>query len=193
MFRGDEYKNEDWNCFGATVYSAGSGKIVALFNDMPDNRSFNPAELSTRPMVLYGNYVVIDHLNGEFSLLGHLKQASITVSIGEMLPQNHAIAQVGASGSAGCWPRHAISQLWARCGWLPPWPEPWMNDNEVSSTMARVIEPHKSLTTKLDNIPGFERFIVPIEEAGCQAQALWKLFTMGIICLDRRIGSSLSS
>jgi murein DD-endopeptidase MepM/ murein hydrolase activator NlpD len=100
MFKGDEQKNEDWNCFGATVYSTGSGKIVALFSDMPDNRSFNPAELSTRPMVLYGNYIVIDHLNGEFSLFGHLKQASITVSIGEMVTQDRAIAQVGASGSA---------------------------------------------------------------------------------------------
>jgi hypothetical protein len=100
MFKGDEQKNEDWNCFGATVYSAGSGKVVALCNDMPDNRSFNPAELSTNPMVLYGNYVVVDHLNGEFSLFGHLKQASITVSSGEMVTQDHAIAQVGASGSA---------------------------------------------------------------------------------------------
>ena len=43
-------------------------------------------------MVLYGNYIVIDHLNGEFSLFGHLKQSSATVSIGEMIPQNHAIA-----------------------------------------------------------------------------------------------------
>jgi hypothetical protein len=100
MFTGDTQQNEHWGCFGATVYSTGSGKVVALFNAMPDNRSFDPAELSTRPMALYGNYVVIDHLNGEFSLFGHLKQASITVNIGEIVPQDHAIAQVGASGSA---------------------------------------------------------------------------------------------
>src|SRR5947208_2620369 len=48
------------------------------------------------------------------------------------------LALVGASGRAGLSPRMAISQLCARWGWLPPWPDPWMNDSEVGSTMARV-------------------------------------------------------
>ena len=51
-------------------------------------------------MVLFGNYVVIDHGNGEFSHLGHLKPGSVKVAAGDKVRAGQPIAQVGTSGSS---------------------------------------------------------------------------------------------
>jgi len=51
-------------------------------------------------MVIFGNYIVIDHGNGEFSHLGHLKPGSVKVAVGDKVRAGQAIAQVGTSGSS---------------------------------------------------------------------------------------------
>lgn len=99
-FKGNEDNLDNWFAFGAPVYAAGDGKIAAASDDLPDTRTFNDAGLASGPMMLYGNYIVIDHLNGEFSIFGHLKQGSSKVKVGEMVKQGQQIAQIGSSGSA---------------------------------------------------------------------------------------------
>lgn len=100
MYQGKEESNQSYFGFGADLLAAGDGKIVAIVDDKPDSRSFNEAELANNPMVLWGNYVVIDHLNGEYSLYGHFKQGSGKVKVGETVRQGQVIAQMGASGSS---------------------------------------------------------------------------------------------
>jgi len=100
MFQGDEKNNAGYFGFGANLYAAGDGKIVSVVDDKPDNRSFDESQLTTNRMVLWGNYIVIDHLNGEYSLYGHIKQKSAKVKIGDTVKQNQIIAQMGASGSS---------------------------------------------------------------------------------------------
>jgi len=100
MLRGDEKSNTNYFGFGANLYAAGAGKIVAVVDKEPDNRSFDESLLKTNQMVLFGNYIVIDHWNGEFSLYGHIKQDSAKVKVGETVKQNQIIAQIGASGSS---------------------------------------------------------------------------------------------
>ena len=100
MSEGDAKNNEAWFGFAAPVFATGGGRIVAASDGMPDNRSFDESLLPTKPMTLFGNYIVIDHLNGEYSVFGHLKQGSLRVKIGETIKQGQQIAQVGASGSA---------------------------------------------------------------------------------------------
>lgn len=100
MFKGKEENNEAWFGFGMPVYASGDGKVAASTDGMPDNRSFDESALSTKPMTLFGNYVVINHGNGEHSVFGHLKQGSIRVKVGDIIKQGQQIAQVGASGSA---------------------------------------------------------------------------------------------
>ncbi len=51
-------------------------------------------------MVLFGNYVVIDHGGGEFGVYAHAQQGSIVVKVGDKVAQGASIAKVGASGSA---------------------------------------------------------------------------------------------
>jgi murein DD-endopeptidase MepM/ murein hydrolase activator NlpD len=100
MYKGKAENNEDWFGFGMPVYAPGDGKIAASSDGMLDNRSFDESALSTKPMTLFGNYVVIDHLNGEYSVFGHLKQGSIRVKVGDVIKQGQLIARIGASGSA---------------------------------------------------------------------------------------------
>jgi hypothetical protein len=97
--------NEHWLSFGATVFAPGSGKVSAAFGDQPDNllnakNYFDPELLPRNPMSFYGNYIVIDHGNGEFSVLGHLRKGSIRVKVGDVVAQGQEVAAVGASGSA---------------------------------------------------------------------------------------------
>jgi len=100
MYKGKAENNEDWFGFGMPVYAPGDGKIAVSSDGMLDNRSFDESALSTKPMTLFGNYVVIDHLNGEYSVFGHLKQGSIRVKVGNVIKQGQQIARIGASGSA---------------------------------------------------------------------------------------------
>jgi murein DD-endopeptidase MepM/ murein hydrolase activator NlpD len=43
---------------------------------------------------------VIDHLNGEYSLIAHMKQGSVKVRLGEKIKQGQLVGQIGISGDA---------------------------------------------------------------------------------------------
>lgn len=91
--------------FGQPVLAPAAGRVVAVYNQQPDNDNgqdyFNPQDMVGKdPLLFYGNYVVIDHGNGEFSLLGHLRQGSVQVKVGDAVRASQAVAQVGSSGSS---------------------------------------------------------------------------------------------
>jgi murein DD-endopeptidase MepM/ murein hydrolase activator NlpD len=48
-----------------------------------------------------GNYVVIDHANGEFSVYCHLQEGSIRVKPGDRVNKAMVIAKVGNTGNSG--------------------------------------------------------------------------------------------
>ncbi len=47
-----------------------------------------------------GNHVVIDHGQGEFSVLGHLQRDSLRVNVGDRVRAGHPIARCGNSGAS---------------------------------------------------------------------------------------------
>lgn len=100
MSRGDEAKNESWFAYGKPVRSPAAGTIVAAVDDRPDDRTLDMAALKTNLMAVYGNYVVIDHGGGEFSVLGHIRHASAKVKAGDRVTAGQEVAAVGASGSS---------------------------------------------------------------------------------------------
>jgi hypothetical protein len=51
------------------------------------------------PTTLFGTLVVIDHGNGEFSMLAHMKQGSVLVKQGDVCAPGRTIGAVGYSGS----------------------------------------------------------------------------------------------
>ncbi len=92
-FSGDGTKNEQYYCFGKPVLAPGEGIVVFVEDGLSDNA---PGQVN--PLKLYGNHVVIDHRNGEFSLLAHLQKGSISVKTGQRVYPATVIAKAGNSG-----------------------------------------------------------------------------------------------
>src|SRR4030095_8326047 len=101
-YRGDGEKHEDHLSYGRPVLAPGDG-TVALLHDGDSEEGTGEvslAEVKKNGMVIFGNYIVIDHGNGEISHLGHLKPGSMKVAVGDKVRAGQAIAQVGTSGSS---------------------------------------------------------------------------------------------
>lgn len=100
MHGGDGKRNEDWFGFGQPVRAPAPGVVVQVRDSRPDDRSFNPSELAEDINLVFGNVVVIDHGDGTFSMLGHIKQGSVTVAVGNRVEAGQTVAAIGASGSS---------------------------------------------------------------------------------------------
>ncbi|HEX7152169.1 MAG TPA: M23 family metallopeptidase [Thermoanaerobaculia bacterium] len=105
MHRDDGEENSEWYGFGAPVVAPGSGVVVGAAGDRPDGTQSQRAPMDFAAVmkdlhVIFGNYVVIDHENGEFSVLAHLKQGSVTVKAGDRVKQGAVIGALGSSGDS---------------------------------------------------------------------------------------------
>jgi hypothetical protein len=109
---GQLYKNkgqnlEEWLGFGAPVYAPADGQVVDVVANIPDNTlkdgriHFGRELLLDNPKSLAGNFVVMDHGNGEFSAISHLKHGSLKVKKGETVRKGQLIAELGFSGDTG--------------------------------------------------------------------------------------------
>lgn len=92
---GNGSQNEDYYCFGKWLNTPGSGKVVKVVNHIKDNipGQFN-ADFPE------GNHIIIDHENGEFSMLAHFKEGSIIVSVGDVVAKGQELGKAGNSGNS---------------------------------------------------------------------------------------------
>ncbi|MBW3628564.1 MAG: M23 family metallopeptidase [Gemmatimonadetes bacterium] len=87
--------NERFYCFGRPVLAPADGRTVASESGIPDNE---PGKVdAARPL---GNHVVIDHGNGEFSVLGQLQRGSVQVENGSLVRRGEVIGRCGNSGAS---------------------------------------------------------------------------------------------
>lgn len=100
FYSGDGNANEDAYTFGARVNAPGSGKIIALENNINDNIRPGVINDDINDSNLAGNYIMIDHLNGEFSLIAHFKKGTITVSVGDNVIKGQEVGKAGNSGNS---------------------------------------------------------------------------------------------
>lgn len=104
MYGTDPFKRDNWYAFGKPVYAPATGIVVEMQNDIPDNdfngKTLKPYSSSATDPLGLGNYVIIDHGNGEFSVLSHLQKGSIIVRNSMLVRSGQLIAKVGFSGSA---------------------------------------------------------------------------------------------
>ena len=91
---GDGKALTDYYCFGKPIFAPGAGTIAKIVDGNPDN-----AIGTTDPRNAAGNHVVIDHGNGEYSILAHLKYASVQVKMGDVVKQGDPIGACGNSGN----------------------------------------------------------------------------------------------
>ncbi len=75
--------------FGNTVVAAASGTVVYVEYPCPDQNTGGSG---------YGNYIIIDHGNGVYTLYGHLRH--ISVESGAYVSTGTAIGEVGSTGGS---------------------------------------------------------------------------------------------
>lgn len=91
----DGSRNQDYFCFDKPLFAPGGGTVVSIENNIADNVPGvrNPSQ----PL---GNYVILDHGNGEFSFLAHFKQGSVVVQNGDRVLKGQLLGHCGNSGNS---------------------------------------------------------------------------------------------
>jgi murein DD-endopeptidase MepM/ murein hydrolase activator NlpD len=99
------------------IYAPGDGKVVAVENRYPDNEYEGP---NLKHPILHagadedlGNFVIIDHGDGESSVMPHMLAGSVAVKQGDRVRHGQQVGRVGFSGDA-IFPHVHYSLL--RCG-----------------------------------------------------------------------------
>jgi hypothetical protein len=95
---GNGGENEDAYTFGARLNAPGAGIIIAMENNIEDN--VRPGTINSNQGSAAGNYIMIDHLNGEYSLLAHFKKGTIIVSVGDTVIKGQEVGKAGNSGNS---------------------------------------------------------------------------------------------
>jgi hypothetical protein len=134
LFRGSGSSIEDWYGWSVPVRATAGGVIAAVRDDMPDNalgsEDYPKRKLSEDEMNADGNYILIDHGNGEVSSFSHLKRGSARVRKGQRVKPGDVVAVTGNSGATPI--PHLHYEL--RTGWgvrgVRSWP-PYFNDLQV--------------------------------------------------------------
>jgi hypothetical protein len=106
MYKDTPFEMNNWYGYGVPVYATGSGRVVAASNDVPDNRYegkkivYPDLPETEKYKRSNGNFVVIDHGNGEYSHFDHMKPGSVRVKSGDRVRQGDQIGEIGFSGDA---------------------------------------------------------------------------------------------
>jgi peptidase M23-like protein len=106
-YHDDPQKLENWYGYGKPIFAPGAGTVIAVADDIPDNRFTNAATKIEHPQLPagkdpddIGNFVLIDHRNGEFSLLVHMKPGSVRVRPGEQVTAGELVGAIGFAGDS---------------------------------------------------------------------------------------------
>lgn len=103
MWRTDGRRREDWWSWNQPVRAVGNGRVAATCDTAKDyeigDDGLSIGEIFANPFSLFGNYVVIDHGGGAFSLIAHLREGSVAVKPGDVVKQGQPVGRCGFSGS----------------------------------------------------------------------------------------------
>jgi len=94
-FMGNGKQNEDYFCYGDSLFAPASGQIVEMKNSVAENIPGN-----TNKNELFGNYIIIDHGNDEYSVLAHMITNSIIVKLGDTVSKGQLVGLCGNSGNS---------------------------------------------------------------------------------------------
>ena len=107
-------KASDYHIFGREVRAMADGEVIDVYDQYPDEFADNPREPFEQrnarlkqhmiekgqdPSKLSGNFVFIDHGNGEYARYCHLRD-DIPVKVGDKVKQGDVIGYVGNSGQS---------------------------------------------------------------------------------------------
>lgn len=95
-YDGDPTLNESYYAFDKEYLAPADGTVVHVENDVEDNEPVGTMN-EEQP---FGNYVILDHGNEEYSYLVHFKHQSIEVEEGDEIKQGDLLGVVGNSGNS---------------------------------------------------------------------------------------------
>ena len=93
--QGKGSSNDQYYCFGKTIVAPAAGKVASAVDGIADNQpgTMNPAQV-------LGNHVLIDHGQGEYSLLAHLRKGSVKVAANAQIGAGQTVGECGNSGNS---------------------------------------------------------------------------------------------
>lgn len=92
-FRGSGDVLEDYYCYNTPVVSPLEGEIARIIDNVPDNK-IGETNLKNN----WGNTIIINHGQGLYSALSHLKPHSIKVKKGDFVKKGQVLGLIGNSG-----------------------------------------------------------------------------------------------
>ncbi len=94
---GDGKRCEDYFAWGRKILAPADGKVVAAVDGQDDATPGVMMQPGTGNPA--GNHVVLDHGNGEFSLLAHFRKGSLRVKAGDTVKAGQYLGLCGNSGN----------------------------------------------------------------------------------------------
>ena len=88
------HANSEYPSYGQPIVADAPGMIANAVDGVVDN-----AVPAMNPGQAYGNFVVIDYLNGEFSLFAHIQPGSLRVHTGDVVVMGQTVGSCGNSGN----------------------------------------------------------------------------------------------
>jgi hypothetical protein len=88
----------DYYCFGEAIVAPAAGRVVAArdgHRDFGRLGFFDPLQRD-----IFGNYVIVEHAEGEFGLYAHLQRESVAVAEGDHVERGQLIGRCGSSGNS---------------------------------------------------------------------------------------------
>lgn len=91
---GDGKKLTDYYAFGQDIIAPAAGQVVWSCDSLPNQE---PGQMDPKHPV--GNGIIIDHGNGEFSLIAHLQPKTQRFKVGDKVKAGDVIGKCGNSGN----------------------------------------------------------------------------------------------
>lgn len=91
---------DEYLCYAEPILSPAEGKVVEVGDGVRDAPNPGTGWMDPFAADIRGNYVIIEHAEGEYSVLGHLLPGSITVREGEEVSRSQELALCGNSGNS---------------------------------------------------------------------------------------------
>jgi hypothetical protein len=102
VYRTEGDQLQDYFGFGCPIFAPGDGTVcevrAGLPDDPPNDPSLSVDDFISEPILSMGNYLIIDHGTGEYSLIGHCQKGSIVLKEGDTVNKGDVIASLGNSG-----------------------------------------------------------------------------------------------
>ena len=87
--------NAEYYCWNAAIVAPADGTVVTSVDGIEDNV---PGVMN--PSAPPGNHIVIDHGNGEYSLLAHFRRGTVAVKVGDKVKAGDILGHCGNSGNS---------------------------------------------------------------------------------------------